>query len=507
MPPNRADIGLAQALGLPVSAILSDGWYQKLCEMLLRHIPYSIVLIDPAQRVVLANRNFIEKSRRTEANTVGLRIRDIFPDSILETTQLEAKINRLFDTGSTVSGAQITYRAPGFPSRIFYYTVIPITSGRGVQHAILVMDDITEKVQLIEKARVAERHLASVIESAQDLVISTDADGAITSWNAAANRISGFHAGEVHGQPLADLCEISRRPEMVGVIAQLIDGERVDFREINLLNKSGSLVPVDWSFSTIRDDSGMVSGVVAVGRDLSERRALERHVQQSEKLAALGVMAGGIAHELRNPLSVSYSAAQFLLEEPTDPAFQKECVQKIIEGIERSSIIIENLLRFARPSSSSDTEPLNLVALAHDTVTVLTPQAKLQRISLIEDFPQAVVPISGNPNLLQQVLMNLILNAYQATPAEGRVTVSISREAASAVLRVSDTGSGMSPQLLGRIFDPFFTTRPAGQGTGLGLSICHTLVKQHGGVIAVESSVEGVGTTFVLRLPLAMEAE
>ena len=504
---NRLEFGRAQTPGLPAPAISSEGWYEKLCNMLLRNIPYSIVLIDPAQRVVLANRNFIEKSRRTEANTVGLRIRDIFPDAILETTQLEAKIHRLFDTGLTLPGAQITYRAPGFPSRIFYYTVIPIASGHVVEHAILVMDDITEKVQLIEKARLAERHLASVIESAQDLVISTDAGGAITSWNAAAERISGFRAGEVHGQPLADLCELSRRSEMVGLIAQLIHGDRVEFLEINLLNKSGSLVPVDWSFSTIRDESGMVSGVVAVGRDLSERRALERHVQQSEKLAALGVMAGGIAHELRNPLSVSYSAAQFLLEEPPDPVFQKECVQKIIEGIERSSIIIENLLRFARPSSSSDTEPLNLVALAHDTITVLTPQAKLQRISLIEDFAQAVVPISGNPNLLQQVLMNLILNAYQATPADGRVTVSIGRETSTAVLRVSDTGSGMSPQLLGRIFDPFFTTRPAGQGTGLGLSICHTLVKQHGGVIAVESSVEGKGTTFVLRLPLALDAE
>ncbi len=506
MPRNRLEFGREQDPALPASAISSEGWYEKLCNMLLRNIPYSIVLIDPAQRVVLANRNFIEKSRRTEANTIGLRIREIFPDAILETTQLEAKIHRLFDTGLTLPGAQITYRAPGFPSRIFYYTVIPITSGQVVEHAILVMDDITEKVQLIEKARLAERHLASVIESAQDLVISTDAGGRITSWNAAAERISGFGANEVHGQALADLCEISRRPAMVGLIAQLIHGDRVEFQEINLLNKSGSLVPVDWSFSTIRDESGIVGGVVAVGRDLSERRALERHVQQSEKLAALGVMAGGIAHELRNPLSVSYSAAQFLLEEPTDLVFQKECVQKIIEGIERSSIIIENLLRFARPSSSSDTEPLNLVALAHDTITVLTPQAKLQRISLIEDFAQAVVPISGNPNLLQQVLMNLILNAYQATPAEGKVTVSIGRETATAVLRVSDTGSGMSPQLLGRIFDPFFTTRPAGQGTGLGLSICHTLVKQHGGVIAVERSVEGVGTTFVLRLPLAMDA-
>jgi signal transduction histidine kinase len=293
---------------------------------------------------------------------------------------------------------------------------------------------------------------------------------------------------------------------MRGVVEQVIKGQQVGFLELNLVNKSGALVPVDWSFSSIRDVAGRVRGVVAIGRDLSERRALEKLVQQGEKLAALGVMAGGIAHELRNPLSVSFSAAQFLLDSSIDPMFQKECVNKIISGIERSSLIIENLLRFARPSSSSNTAELDLIALAHETITVLSPQAKLQRIILVEDFIEAVVPVLGNANLLQQVLMNLILNAYQATPPEGTVTISIGRENAMALLRVSDTGCGMSSQLLERIFDPFFTTQPAGRGTGLGLSICHTLVKQHGGSIAVEKTVVGQGSTFLVRLPLVPDA-
>lgn len=490
----------------PAPTITSEGWYEKLYHMLLRNIPFSLVLIDPALRVASANRNFIEKARRTEGNTIGMRIREVFPDAILEFTQLEAKIRSVFDTGLPLPGAQMTYRAPGIAIRIFYYTVIPIKSGSAVEHAMLVMDDITEKVQLSEKARMAERHLASVVESANDLVISTDAEGRITSWNPAAERISGYRIGEVRGQLLAELCETVRRNDMAAIIRQLVHGDAVKFRELNLMALSGTPIPVDWSFSPIRDDSGQVSGVVAVGRDLSERRALEQHLYQSEKLAALGVMAGGIAHELRNPLSVSFSAAQFLLEPPDDPVFQQECVRKIIDGIERSSMIIENLLRFARPSSGNQTEALNIVNLMHETLSVLTPQAKLQKINLVEDYAEPFVPISGNANLLQQVVMNLILNAYLAMPAGGEVRVSIRREADDAVVRVRDTGGGISPSHLDKIFDPFFTTRPVGKGTGLGLSICHTLVKQHGGSIAVESSVEGQGSTFVVRLPLAVGA-
>jgi PAS domain S-box-containing protein len=349
----------------------------------------------------------------------------------------------------------------------------------------------------------AERHLASVVESANDLVISTDSEGCITSWNSAAERISGYASSVVRGQLLAGLCEVNRSKDMAAIIDQMVIGGVVEFfSEINLLSATGALIPVDWSFSPIRDDSGQVSGIVAVGRDLVERRALEQHLYQSEKLAALGVMAGGIAHELRNPLSVSFSAAQFLLDPIDDPAFQKECVSKILQGIERSSMIIENLLRFARPPSSNQAESLNLVTVVRETLSVLTPQAKVQKVNLIEHDAETVLLISGNANLLQQVIMNLVLNAYQALPGGGDVSVFTRREGDQAAVYVRDTGCGIASAHLSQIFDPFFTTRPVGQGTGLGLSICHTIVKQHGGVIAVENSVEGQGSTLVVRLPL-----
>ena len=486
------------------ATVSSEGWYEELYHMLLGSLPFSLILIDRGLRVVSANRNFLEKARRTEANTIGVPFREVFPGAIMEFTRLEVKVRDVIDTGQPLHGAQMTYRAPGISTRIYYYTVVPVRSGSVVQHAMLVMDDITEKVQLSEKARMVERHLASVVESANDLVVSTDAEGHIISWNMAAERISGYQIDEVRGWLLTDLCEETQRHEMTAIIRRLAGGDVEKFQELNLMARSDRLVPVDWSFSPIRDDSGKVSGVVAVGRDLSERRAFEEHLYQSEKLAALGVMAGGIAHELRNPLSVSFSAAQFLLDQSRERAFQQECVHKIINGIQQASTIIENLLRFARPSPSDRVESIDLVALIHETVSVLTPQAKLQKIRVLEEYNDSSVPISGNANLLQQVVMNLILNACQAMPSGGEIRTIVWRDAAEAVLRVCDTGCGISSSHLGRVFDPFFTTQPVGKGTGLGLSICYTIVKQHGGIIDVES-VEGEGSMFTVRLPLSID--
>ena len=479
-----------------------EGWYEKLYHMLLGSIPFSLILIDRALRVVSANRNFIEKARRTERNTIGAPIREVFPSAILEFTRLETKIRGVFDTGLPLQGAQMTYRAPGTPTRIYYYTVVPVKSGNVVEHAMLVMDDITEKVQLSEKARMIERHLASVVESANDLVVSTDADGHIISWNAAAERISGYRIDEVRGWLLTDLCEASQRKDMATIIRQLARGDVVKFRELNLMARSGKLIPVDWSCSTIRDDSGQASGMVAVGRDLSERRAFEERLYQSEKLAALGVMAGGIAHELRNPLSVGFSAAQFLQDRSRDPAFQQECVGKILDGIQRASTIIENLLRFARPAPSGQVESVNLVALVRETASLLAPRTKLEKVKVREDYENSSVLVFGNARLLQQVFMNLILNACQAMPAGGDIVIAVRREAAEAVVCVSDTGCGIPESHLSKVFDPFFTTQPVGKGTGLGLSICYPIVKQHGGVIEVDSE-EGRGSTLTIRLPLA----
>jgi len=244
-------------------------------------------------------------------------------------------------------------------------------------------------------------------------------------------------------------------------------------------------------------------GIVAVGRDLTEQRKIEAQLLQSQKLASLGVMAGGIAHEIRNPLAVCNSAAQFLMEDDLDPDFQKECAAKIRAGIQRASIIIENLLRFARPSAGDiNMTKVNIISLLEETLTLISNQAKIQKIIIQTEFPQNPLLVNGFASLLQQMFMNLFLNAINAMPDGGSLNINVANPNTQVAISVADTGCGIPKPDIDNIFDPFFTKTSVGKGTGLGLSICYSIVKQHFGTIEVDS-VEGKGSNFTVRLPLS----
>jgi PAS domain S-box-containing protein len=475
--------------------------YGKLYAMLLDAIPSSVLLIDAQLHVVSANRNFLEKARRAESDTLGQRIDAVFPPLILDHMDLARRVRNAFERGEPTRGERMTYRAPGLTTRIYYYSLIPFTWKGTVEHVMLLLEDVTEQVRLGEEARRAERHLASVVESASDLVLSTDVDGRILTWNAAVERVSGYTGDEVRGRLFSEQCSAPQRALVKQEFARARSGREFGTAEWDLVTKPGALVPVAWVGSAMKDDLGRVVAIVVVGRDLTERRKLEAQLLQSQKLAALGVLAGGIAHEIRNPLAISSSAAQFLLEDPNDPEFRRECAEKVQAGIQRASVIIENLLRFARPGSRTDAEPVDLVSAVRDAAALVVNQARVQQINMVVELPPDAVRVSGVPSMLQQVFMNLLLNAVNAMPGGGLLRVGVERAGPEGHVRITDTGLGIPAQEIDKVFDPFYTTRPVGQGTGLGLSICYSIVKQHFGAIEVES-VEGQGSTFTVRLPL-----
>jgi signal transduction histidine kinase len=250
----------------------------------------------------------------------------------------------------------------------------------------------------------------------------------------------------------------------------------------------------------MKDEKSRAIGIVAVGRDQTERRKLETQLLQSQKFTALGVMAGGIAHEIRNPLAICSSGVQFLMDENIAAQFRRECAEKIHAGIQRVSEIIESLLRFARPEVTSMLEQLNLPALIQEAWTLIENQAKIHKIKSNLQFEKNPIVINGNASLLQQVLINLFLNGIKAMPDGGTLTISIETAGKEVLVCITDTGQGISENDIDKIFDPFYTTSPVGQGTGLGLSICYSIIKQHNGSIDVESC-EGKGSTFTVRLP------
>jgi PAS domain S-box-containing protein len=474
---------------------------QHFIARILDSIPSSLVVIDRALRVVSVNHNFLEKTRREERATLGHKIEEVFPQVLLGYTRLDQKVREIFRTAQPVEGGKVAYRAPGLPTRIYFYRLIPLKVEHGVENVMLLMDDITEREQLGEEVRRAERHLASVVECANDVVVSLDPQGHIVTWNRAAETVSGLRAEQVKGQPLLSLCAAAQQPVMAQMLHGLARGEGVQHTEANLLTAHGQEVPIAWSCSPMRDDAGGAVGIVAVGRDLTERRRLEAQLIQSAKMASMGVMAGGIAHELRNPLGIISASAQLLLERPDDAQLHSEGAQKIHAATQRASLIIENLLKFARPSGERMRE-VDLHAVLEAALALLAHQMTLEKVAWQKEFQPGLPRVRGNPELLQQVFINLILNACNAMPQGGTLMVATRATKTGQVeIQFSDTGRGIPTEHLTKVFDPFFTTMPVGKGIGLGLSISYSLIQQHQGTIEATSQA-GKGSTFTVRLPV-----
>jgi PAS domain S-box-containing protein len=492
----------SSAKGRAVQHKRSSDRYQKLYAMLLEAIPSSVLLVDRELRVTSANRNFLERSKRLVSDTLGRRLDEVFPDIILEQMDLTRRIQEVFEKSEPVEGERMTYRAPGVPMRIYYYSILPFSWNGVVENAMLLMDDVTEQVRLSEEVRRVERHLASVVESASDIVLSADTRGTILTWNTAAEKVSGYTFHEVKGRFFFEYCARNHHKEVRTVFSEMKTRSHSIMAEWDLVTTDGALIPVSWVCSPMKDDFSRTVAIVLVGRDLTERRKFEAQLLQSQKLAALGVMAGGIAHEIRNPLAISSSAAQFITEDDVTPQFMRECADKIQAGIQRATVIIENLLRFARPAERAEMSRMNLLAVLTETLTLVRNQARIQKIKLTSDFPKEPLLISGIPSLLQQAFMNLFLNAINAMPNGGTLSLSVRRTDRAVSLHITDTGYGISRENMDKIFDPFYTTSPVGKGTGLGLSITYSIVKQHFGSIEVDS-VEGKGSTFTVKLPVS----
>ena len=477
-----------------------SGRYEQLYTMLLDAIPSSVLLIDQNMRIVSANRNFLEKGLRTRSNTIGYRLEEVFPTIILDQMDITKRIRQVIETNQPSKGERMTYRAPGVPIRIYYYSILPFAWQGRVEGAVLLLDDVTEQVRLSEEVLRVERHLASIVESASDLILSMDRKGVILTLNAAAERLTGYSAERVKKSFLSDFCIDEDRQDIRDIISRIDTCKHTQMRECLLRTSNETSLPVSWAFSPMKDSHNHTVGVVAVGRDLTEKRKFETELHQSQKYAALGVMAGGIAHEIRNPLAICSSCAQFLLEDDGTPEFRRECAGKIFKGIQRTSLIIENLLKYSHPSTTTRKSLVNLVSLIRETQTLVTHHANILKIEIKTSFPQEPVMVTGVATLLQQVFMNLFLNAINAMPSGGHMSIDVEKLHSEVRVRVTDTGCGISPREIGKVFDPFYTTSIVGQGTGLGLSLCYSIVKQHQGTITVESE-EGRGSIFTLLLP------
>lgn len=476
--------------------------YNKLDFMLLDVIPSSVLFLDKNLRILSANRNYLEKNRLKRSETVGRCLPEVFPQIILEHLDIIEQIRQAFRSNQPTKGHRMTYRAPGVPLTNYYYRITPYSHHGIVEGVILLMDDITEQVRLNEEFNRIERHLASVVNYASDMVLSLDIHSNVLTWNPSATRIFGYSCHEAIGKNFLDFFDQESALNIQRVLVDQVAGRSSQkIAEWDIITKQGEKIRASWVCSPMFDNQMNTVGIVAIGRDLSEHQKLQMELVRSQKSAALGVMAGGIAHEIRNPLAISSSSAQFLMENNITDEFRKECAEKIYSGIQRASGIIESLLKYARPSMNVDMEPLVLSTLMQDTLLLIRNQAKIQKIKILSEIQDSSVMFRGIRNLIQQVFMNLFLNAIEAMPSGGTLTIFMKKTPITVSIYITDTGVGIAENEIGKIFDPFYTTMSTRMSTGLGLALSYTIVKQHSGIIEVRSE-KGNGSTFIVRLPL-----
>ena len=351
----------------------------------------------------------------------------------------------------------------------------------------------------------------NILESLDDGLLVVDLNDRIIRWNSALEQLYGISRAEAVGRtfdalfdaPFVEAIRAARRDAPYGTTLSRmpLSGRDADERKL-LVN--AAVVPLRSA-----DAVGTVTvGTIVIIEDITSRVHLEEQLQISEKMASIGLLAAGVAHEVNTPLTGISSFTQMLLDGADPNDHKTRLLEKIERQTFRAAKIVNSLLNLSRPAASGVPEPMpvDLNAVVGDVLSLLEHQFEMSRIKVRRELSEQPPVVLGTEHKLQQVFLNLFLNARDAMPKGGWLSISTRVEGSRIVAEVSDTGSGIPSEHIGRIYDPFFTTKAIGQGTGLGLSIAYGIVREHDGSIKCESVV-GHGTTFILGFPQAPAAE
>ena len=344
----------------------------------------------------------------------------------------------------------------------------------------------------------------SIIESINVGLLAVDLDGCVTRLNSALEHILDLRRDAAIGKRVEDLFS----EDFADTLHQVLGNDGWRLREIRNIYKlhtatlaNRSLV-LNIALAPLQDAQGQ-TGALVVLEDVTARISLEEQLQQREKLSSIGLLAAGVAHEVNTPLTGVSSYTQMLLGMLNESDPKHALLQKVRTQAERATNIVNNLLNFSRTGSATEFAEINIARVLDDTVQLLEPQLRRSQIEIVRSYDKDAPEAYGNAGKLQQVFTNLLLNARDAIPDGGRITVATSTaDDGSLVVEVADTGIGIAPENVAKIYDPFYTTKGVGRGTGLGLAVTYGIVQEHAGHINVES-VPGRGSTFRITLPSA----
>jgi PAS domain S-box-containing protein len=378
------------------------------------------------------------------------------------------------------------------------------TSG-AIDRFIGVAADISER----KRAVMATAHLAAIVESSQDAILSQSLDGIVTSWNHGATNLFGYTAAEMIGQPLTRIIPSELRPEDELVLARLRSGERIANYESRRVSNDGRLIAVSITVSPLLGPGGAIIGASKVTRDITERKRAEEELQAADRRKDAWVAT--LAHELRNPLAPIRYATRLL--EPGVPVEMAEDARRMIDRqLAQMARLLDDLLdvsRISRGVIEIQPEMLDLREVIESAVAAVRPLAQGAQLSLELTLQTMPLPVTGDATRLGQVLGNLLNNATKYNSPGGHIRVVSELNDSEVIVRVQDDGVGIAADLLPRIFDLFAQAQPSGSraagGLGIGLSLARELVHLHGGQIDATSEGPGRGSEFVVHLPRAGE--
>jgi two-component system, NtrC family, sensor kinase len=406
------------------------------------------------------------------------------------------------------------------PCRIREHTVAVLGLGKTVDGDFLSSDDVElvetiagyvavalDNAQLYSSLEQKALEIArlkdfseNIVESLNVGVLAVDLDGIVESWNTSMEQLFGVLRRDAVGRRLNSLLP----EELAEEIAARRDQEHITGIYKQRLHHQGRHLTLNISITPLVSKSNECIGRLLLFDDVTQRERMEEQMSQTEKLTSLGLLAAGVAHEVNTPLAVISNYIQMLAKQMPEGDPRQSIIDKIVKQTFRASEIVNNLLNFSR-TGAAEASSVDVNRVVEETLSLVAHPLKAAQIQVVKELGESLPPVHGSANKLQQVFLNLFLNARDAMPGGGMLEVRTASQNGSVEVEIADTGAGIAREDLNRIFDPFFTTKSNGRGTGLGLSVSYGIIKEHAGKIDVRST-PGKGTSFHVEFPAARKA-
>jgi two-component system, NtrC family, sensor kinase len=451
--------------------------------------PLDLSFLDPGRPAFQRGCLFIESARAAteESDSVRRTVQELDLNYFIPCRFREHTV-AVLGLGKTVDGDYLSSDDIELLLTIAGYVAIAIENAR-------LYNSLEQKAMQIERLKDFSEN---IVESLKIGVLTVDLEDRIESWNPQLESLLTISRGEALHHKLDEVLP----PDLAAEITARAASDHVSgIYKFHLNTRAGHHLVVNASIAPLVGKGGARLGRLILLDDITQRFRLEEQMVQTEKLTSLGLLAAGVAHEVNTPLAVISNYIQMLAKQiPTDDPRQKT-IERIVKQTFRASEIVNNLLNFSRTGAAEFIE-VDINNVLEETLTLVQHPFKTARVNVVKNYNDQLPPVLGSITRLQQVFLNLFMNARDAMPQGGMLEVRTAAHNGSVEVEVTDTGSGISPENLHRIFDPFFTTKATGRGTGLGLSVSYGIIKEHAGKVDVRST-PGQGTSFRLEFPVA----